>query len=139
MNDFLASVTSQLGLDESTAKGATGSVLGFLKSGLGDQFSEIADKIPGAEDLIRAAPDPSESSSGGGGLLGSITQAASSMLGGNAGEGMELMGSLSKLGLSTDQGGSLISMLIDYIKDKVGEQAVAMITEKLPILKSVLG
>ena len=139
MNDFIESVTSQLGLDESTAKGATGSVLGFLKSGLGDQFSEIANKLPGAEDLISAAPDPGESGGGGGGLLGSITQAASSMLGGKAGEGMDLMGSLGNLGLSTDQGGSLVSMLIDYIKEKVGEQAVAMITEKLPILKSVLG
>ena len=139
MNDFIESVTNQLGLDESTAKGATGSVLGFLKSGLGDQFSEIASKLPGADELISQAPEATSSSGGGGGLLGSITKVASSMLGGNSGEGMELMGSLSQLGLSTEQGGSFISMLIDYIKDKVGEQAVAMITEKLPILKSVLG
>ena len=30
-------------------------------------------------------------------------------------------------------------MIINYIKDKVGDQAIAMITDKIPMLKSILG
>lgn len=137
MEDFIKSAVEQLGIDESVASNATGSVLGFLKDGLGDDFSQLADKLPGADSLISgaAAAAPSE---GGGGLLGSVTSAASSLLGGSAGEGLELMGSLKNLGLSTDQGGSLITMLVNFIKENVGESVLAMIVEKVPALKPFL-
>ena len=139
MDDFIQSVTSQLGIDESTAKSATGTALGFLKNGLGDQFSAVAEKLPGAEDLISSAPASDASDSGGGGLLGSLKDAASSMLGGGAGEGIELMSALQNAGLSAEQGGSFVTMLIDFIKSKVGDGVMAQITEKIPMLKTLVG
>ncbi|MGI9519110.1 MAG: DUF2780 domain-containing protein [Pirellulaceae bacterium] len=139
MDEFIQSVTSQLGIDESTAKNATGTALGFLKNGLGDQFSAVAEKLPGAEDLISSAAPAESSDGGGGGLLDSIKGAASSMLGGGAGEGIELMGALQNTGLSTEQGGSFITMLIEFIKGKVGDGVMAQITDKIPMLKTLVG
>ena len=60
---------------------------------MGDDFTSLADKLPGADQLIDLAASASDEG-GGGGLLGSVTKAASSMLGGGAAEGMELIGSL---------------------------------------------
>ncbi len=137
MDEFIQSAVSQLGIDESTAKNATGTALGFIKNGLGDQFSGIAEKLPGAEQLISAAPQAE--ASGGGGLMGSLKGAASSMLGGGAAEGMELMGALRNSGLSAEQGGSFITMLIDFIKSKVGDGIMGQITDKIPMLKTLVG
>ena len=138
MQDFIKSAASQLGIDESTANNATGTVLGFLKDGMGDQFASIAEKLPGADQLIQGAAKSSdaEDAGGGGGLLDSVTKAASSMLGGGAGEGLDLMNQLQKTGLTADQGGSLITMLINFIKEKVGDEFIDQIAEKFPIVKS---
>ena len=71
MDDFIASVASQLGIDAATAKSATGKVLDFVKSKLGEeQFSQLASKIPGAADLASGAGEAS--GGGGGGMLGSL-------------------------------------------------------------------
>lgn len=139
MQDFIKSAASKLGLDESVTKNATGTALGFIKKSLGDQFSSISARLPGAEQLISEAGQ-SEEPSGGGGLMGSLKGAASSMLGGSgAGQGLELMGVLQKTGLSAEQGGSFLTMLIEFIKGEVGEGVVSKITEKLPMLKSLVG
>ena len=89
MQDFIKSAASQLGIDESVANNATGTVLGFLKNGMGDQFASVAEKLPGAEQLVSSASKSADADNGGGGgggggggLLGSVTKAASSMLGG---------------------------------------------------------
>ena len=55
MDDFIKSATSQLGLNESVARTATGTVLGFLKNSLGDDFASVAEKLPGADQLIDSA------------------------------------------------------------------------------------
>lgn len=137
MQEFIKSAVSQLGIDESTATNATGTALGFLKNMLGDQFAEVADKLPGADQLIGETAPSHEP--GDGGLLGTIKNAASSILGGGAGESMELIGALQKTGLSADQGSSFITMLINFIKEKVGPDVVNQIMSKLPMLKSMVG
>ena len=139
MEDFIQQVVSQLGIGETTAKNATGTALGFLKDQLGDQFAGIADKLPGASGLIESASASVESEASGGGLLGSLTKAASSMLGGGAGQGMELISALQKTGLSTEQGGSFLTMLIQFVKQNVGSELLEQITSKVPALKAFLG
>lgn len=140
MDEFIQSAVSQLGIDEGTAKNATGTVLGFVKNSMGDQFAGVAEKLPGADQLInetQSDAEPAESS--GGGILGSLKGAASSMLGGGAGDGMEVMSALQKTGLSADQGGSFITMLINFIKEKAGAGVLEQITSKIPMLKSLTG
>ena len=136
MDELIKNVVGQLGLDEGTTRNATGSLFGFIKEGLGDDFSQIADKLPGLDDLITGAEGAA--SEGDGGMLGSIAKAASSVLGGSAGEGLELASILEKLGLSTDQIGKLVTMVIDFVKENLGEEVITMIVDKVPALKPFL-
>ena len=118
MDELINSVVGELGLEESVTRNATGSLFGFIKEGLGGDFSQIADKLPGVDDLISGA---SGATAGGGeeagGILGGIAKAAGSVLGGGVGEGIEMAGVMEKLGLSTDQIGSLVTMVINFIKE----------------------
>ena len=66
-------------------------------------------------------------------------KAASSALGGDAGDSLALAGDLKESGLGTDQLGPFLTQLIEFIKGKAGEGTVAMILEKLPQLKSLIG
>ena len=138
MDEFIQSAVSQLGIDESTAKNATGKALGFLKDNLGDQFSEISQKIPGADQLIEQAP-ADDDGGGGGGMIGGLGNVASNLMGGDAGEGMQLLSSLQNTGMSAEKSGSFITMLIDFIKQKVGDAVIGQITSKIPMLKSLTG
>lgn len=93
--------------------------------------------MPGADGLISGAEQAAPAADDGG-LLGSLTSAASSLLGDSAGEGLELIGSLKNFGLSAEQGGSLVTMLINFIKEHVGESVIELILEKVPALKPFL-
>lgn len=138
MEDLIKSVVGELGLDEGVTRDATGSLFGFIKEGMGGDFSQIADKLPGVDDLISGASGAVAGGDEGGGMLGGIAKAASSVLGGSVGEGLELAGILEKLGLSTDQIGSLVTMVINFVKEHVGEEVIDMITDKVPALKPFL-
>ena len=88
------------------------------------------------DDLIGGAAEaPAAADEGGGGLLGGVMEAAGSVLGGSAGGGLEMAGIFEKLGLSTDQIGKLVSTVINFIKEHVGESVIDMIVEKVPMLK----
>lgn len=139
MEELIKSVVGELGLDEGVTRNATGSLFGFIKEGMGGDFSQIADKLPGIDDLISGASEASAGGDDGGGLLGGIAKAASSVLGGSAGEGLELAAILEKLGLSTDQIGSLVTMVINFIKENVGDEVIDLITDRVPALKPFLG
>ena len=139
MDELIKSVVGELGLDEGVTRDATGSLFGFIKEGMGGDFSQIADKLPGVDDLISGASGATAGGGdSGGGILGGLAQAASSVLGGSVGEGLELASILEKLGLSTDQIGSLVTMVINFIKENVGEEVIDMITDKVPALKPFL-
>ena len=55
MDELIKSVVGELGLDEGVTRDATGSLFGFIKEGMGGDFSQIADKLPGVDDLISGA------------------------------------------------------------------------------------
>jgi hypothetical protein len=137
MQEFIQSITQQLGIGEDTAKSATSGVLGFLKDKVGgDTFSSLLSKIPGADQFV--GDGGGESSDSGGGLLGGITSMASSAIGGDAGEGIELTSLLQNAGLDAEQGTSFLGKLVGFIKEKAGDDIVQQIAEKIPALKSVL-
>ncbi len=136
MQEFIENIAKQLGINEAIAKQATSVIVGFIKSKLADgDFGDLASKIPGLSDLADAQPSGDE---GGGGLLGGVMKMASSAIGGEAGDALELTGKLKDTGLDVGQMGSLGSGLIDFIKDKAGDGAVDMITSQMPELKKML-
>ncbi len=55
MEELIKNAVAQLGIDETATRNATGSLFGLIKEGIGDDFSQIADKLPGVDDLISQA------------------------------------------------------------------------------------
>ena len=137
MKDFIAATAKKLGVDEAVVSKGVGVVLGFLKSKLGDtDFAPLLEKLPGAAALL--SEQAGETSSEGGGMLGGLMKAASSVIGGDAGATLGLTGDLQNAGFRLDQLGQFGSSMGELLKEKAGSEVVDQITEKIPELKSML-
>lgn len=132
MDDFIKMATEKLGMGESETRSATGGVLGMLKGQLGDGvFSQIAEKIPGADALAAEAETAAPAEEGGGGMLGGLVGKATSMLGmGGGAAGM--LGMLSNSGMDAAKGGSFLTMFAEFVKDKVGPELWGKIAGFIP-------
>jgi hypothetical protein len=129
MQEFIQSAVSRLGIGEDQAKSATGGLLNFLKEqGDGNDVQALIAKLPGAEGLMKSAG--SSRTGGGGGMLGGLTSA----MGQSGGALAALHGS----GLSTDQAGPFVNMLIDYARQKAGPDLVERVLAKVPALKALM-
>lgn len=138
MQDLVQLLASKLGIDKSIAEKATGVALTFLKDKLDDtMFGELLAKLPGAASLIGQSGEGS--SGGGGGLMGSLLGAASSAIGGQAGDTLELAGKLKETGLDANQFGDFGAMVTDYIKDKAGDDLFGKVLENVPELAKLTG
>lgn len=56
----------------------------------------------------------------------------------SAGDGAELVGFMNKLGVTTEQGKSIVTMLITFMKGKLGDEVVDKMVDQIPAVKSVL-
>ena len=133
MDEFIQLISKQLGLSAENGKAATGSVLNMIKDQLDDQtFAQISSKLPGVQGLLGAAE--SGGVSGGGGMLGSLTSMAGSLFGGKAKSIAELTAALTKYGISVDKIPQYLSMLVEFLKAKLGNDLFAKVAAKLPDL-----
>ena len=116
MDELIARLVADVGVDRATAETAVGIILDFLvKEGPADKVQPLLAKLPGAEALIQKA-----ASAGGGGLGGAM--------GGVMGTGMRLMSA----GLSMGQVQSVTRAVIAYTREKAGEDAVGEIVAAIP-------
>ena len=116
MDELIARLVADVGIDRGTAETAVGIILDFLvKEGPADKVQPLLAKLPGAEALIQKA-----ASAGGGGLGGAM--------GGVMGTGMRLM----SVGLSMGQVQSVTRAVIAYTREKAGEDAVGEIVAAIP-------
>jgi len=110
-------LTGKLGVTEPQASGGAGSIFNVAKQNMGkDDFSKVADAVPGIDRMMESAPKAGASS----GMLGS----ASSLLGGSASSltGVaSLAGSFSQLGLKAGMVNAFTPIILNYVKDKGGE------------------
>ena len=135
MEEFISMVTSQLGIGETEAKSATGGVLKVIKDQLGESsFGSMLEKLPGADSLVSEAEAGGSESSGGGGLMGSLTSMAGSLLGGGGGGVADVTQALSSSGIGLDKAGGFLSTLMDFLKNKLGDDMFATLTSNLPDL-----
>lgn len=133
MEDFIRSVAGQLGIEETAARDATGSLLGLLKDKAdGGAVSELFSKLPGAAQMAESAGG---GGGGGAGLLGSVGGA----LGGSLGGSMGALASLAGSGLGSDQIGSLIQQFVGYAKENAGEGIVDKVLAGVPEIQKILG
>ena len=136
MDDFINSVSEKLGISSENATSATGGILKMVKQAVPEgDFSNLLSKIPGAEKIVNQSEN--QSSSDAGGILGSVSGMASGILGGG-GAGLDALSALSGAGLDGEKGKSFLTMLLDYVKDKVGEDMVNNIVGKIPALKAIV-
>ena len=130
MEDFIKMAAGQLGIGEGETRSATGGVIDLLKGQLDSGvFSQIAEKIPGF-DSVSSDAEPAEE--GGGGMLGGLMGKAASMLGGDLGKAAGILEIFNKSGMDAEKGGSFLSMFVDFVKDKVGDELWGKIADFIP-------
>ncbi|MGK0360157.1 MAG: hypothetical protein ACI9U2_002469 [Bradymonadia bacterium] len=145
MQEFISMAASKFGLGEGDASSLTGGILGKIKEHIsGEDFSALADKVPGL-DALAASGEDAAPASGGGGLLGGLSGAfggGGGLLGGLAekvGGAAGIMGLIEKSGLSMDQAGGFLSSLVAWLKEKAGGGLIEKIVAQVPALKGLLG
>ena len=120
-------LTQQLGVTEPQATGGAGAIFALAKSKLSpDNFGKVAAVVPGMDGMLQAAP----ASEATGGMAGTATSAASSMMGKSSdslGGLASLAGPFSKLGMSSDMIGKFVPVVLDYVGGKGGSSVQSLL------------
>lgn len=134
MDEFIQMVTKQLGVSDATGKSATGGILKMIQDQIGgDLFAKVQEQLPGVQGLIGEA-EKSGAAESGGGLMGSLTSMAGSLLGGKAKGYADILSALTKSGLSPEKIPQYLSLLVGFLKEKLGSDLFAKVVAKLPEL-----
>ena len=116
MEELIARLTADVGIDRTAAEKAVGIIFDFLaKEGPADKVRPLLAKLPGAEAVMQKA-----ASEGNGDMAGGM--------GGVMGAGMRMMSA----GLSMGQVQSVTREVIAYAREKAGEDAVGEIVAAIP-------
>ena len=114
MEELIARLVTNVGVDKVAAEKAVGIILDFLrKEGPPDKVQALVDRLPGAEALMQQAADA------GGGMFG---------MGGIMGAGTKMMAA----GLSMGQVQGVTKEVIAYAREKAGEDAIGEIVGAIP-------
>ena len=117
MEELIARLVANVGVDRSAAEKAVGIILDFLrKEGPPDKVQALVDRLPGAEALMQQAAD-----AGGG-------------MGGIMGAGTKMMAA----GLSMGQVQGVTKEVIAYTREKAGEDAIGEIVGAIPGLSQFI-
>ena len=118
MDELIARLVADVGIDRATAEKAVGIILEFLvKEGPADKVQPLLAKLPGSEAVMQKAASESDT--------GSMMAGA---MGGVMGAGMRMMSA----GLSIGQVQSVTRAVIAYTREKAGEDAVGEIVAAIP-------
>jgi hypothetical protein len=126
--ELIQQLVSQLGIQEGQAKGGAGLLFKQAKERLGsDEFSQLVQKVPGAESLIKDAPQS-------GGIMGVVGSLASKFggKGSELGNMASLAGGFSKLGLDRGMISKFIPIVLSYVQGKGGNDAMQLLQKALP-------
>ncbi len=123
--DLVNMLTSQLGINEDQAAGGAGLLFKMAKEKLGDgDFSKIAEAVPDVSNLLSKAPAES-----GGGLMGAIGGIASAFGADKLGDLASLAGGFSKLNLDENMIGNFIPIILNFVKDKAGDEVMGLLSK----------
>ena len=117
MDDLIARLVANVGVDRPTAEKSVGIILDFLrKEGPPDKVQALIDRLPGAEALLQAQQTADTSG---------VSMFA---MGGIMGAGTKLMAA----GLSMSQVQGVTREIIAFAREKAGEDAVGEIVGAIP-------
>ncbi len=113
--ELLNQLTQNLGVTEDQARGGTGLIMKMAqeKLGVGD-FNQIADTIPGIQNIIKTAPELS-------GTEKALGVASSTVGGGGGGNLANLTNGFSKLGLDTQMVTRFVPIVLSFVQSKGGD------------------
>ena len=135
MQELITSIATKMGIDEALAQKAVSVVLSLVQSQGDDSVvGQLFDKMPGAADLASSGSSALESGGDGGGLMGMV----GGLLGGSGGEIMSALSQLKSDGLETGQVKEIGGDVLDYAKEKGGEELVEKLTSSIPGLDKFL-
>jgi len=118
MDELIARLVADVGIERATAEKAVGIILDFLvKEGPADKVQPLLAKLPGADAVMQKAASENEA----GGMMAGA-------MGGVMGAGMRMMSA----GLSMGQVQSVTREVIAYTREKAGEDAVGEIVAAIP-------
>ncbi|NLE67866.1 MAG: DUF2780 domain-containing protein [Lentisphaerae bacterium] len=127
MNELITELVSKLGVQDNQAKGGVGLILKLAKDSLGGDFSKLSAALPGASELMAAAPQ----SGGAAKLLGGLAGA----LGGQKARGLaglaSLAGGFSKLNLDSGMVSKFVPIVAAFVKSKAGPDIAALLSKAL--------
>ena len=115
MDELIARLVANVGIDKTAAENAVAIILNFLrKEGPADKVQALIDRLPGAEALLQAHQDDA-----GGGMFG---------MGGIMGAGTKLMAA----GLSMSQVQGVTRETMAFAREQAGEDAIGEIVGVIP-------
>ena len=134
MQELIGLLAKQLGVSEQQAQGGAGLLFKAAQEKLGGDFSQVAQKVEGVHDLIKAAP----AAGGAGGGLGSLLGGLASAVGGDAGKALgnagglaQLAGGFSSLKLDPQMIGKFVPVILQFVQSKYGGEIVALLQKAL--------
>jgi hypothetical protein len=120
MDELIARLVANAGVDRDAAEKAVGIIFDFLRNeGPPDKVQALMDRIPGAEQLVKA-----QQNAGGGGFS----------MGGIMGAGAKMMAA----GLSMGQVQGVTREVISYAREKAGDDAIGEIVGAIPGLSQFI-
>lgn len=123
MNELIAQLVQQLGVNEEQASGGAGAIFKLVKDQLGaGDFSKITSAVGGIDDLIGQAPAAGGASK----LLGGL----GSMFGGSIGSATTLATAASafkSLGLNADMVAKFAPIILSFVQNKGGDAVGALL------------
>jgi hypothetical protein len=140
MSDLIQSLKSETGLEDKQVEGGLGALFDYLQAQLPpDVFKLVQQAIPQAENLIHGLKSGEGGAAGqGGGLLSSVAELAGKLLGGKGGDLADLLGNLSKVGLSLDQAKEFLPKAIAMIRQILPDDVFQKILASLPALAEMV-
>ncbi|MEO1429885.1 MAG: DUF2780 domain-containing protein [Cyanobacteria bacterium J06632_19] len=130
--ELVEQLVSNLGVQESQAKGGAGLILKLAQDKLGgDEFAQLASVIPGSDVLLGSAP----SQDSGGGMMGALGGMAAGMMGGGQGAAlgslMSLAGGFSQLGMNGDMVTKFFPIVLSFVQQKGGADIAGILSKAL--------
>lgn len=144
MDNIIAQLAQQFGLQGEQAEAGAGAILQMLQEKVGgSEVQELIAKVPGAETWIAQAENlpaqaASEGTDSGGGLLGQAAGLLGGLGGGGAGLG-EVLGKLQASGLSAESATQFVPALVEKLQAVVGPDLINKILQQVPMLKALVG
>jgi hypothetical protein len=142
MPDLVNELTTHTGLSPELVQKGLGALLSFLKAQLGEEtFDKLKTSIPEASALTsryESAPEPKEASATQGGLFDMVSGLAGKLLGGKAGDGIDLLSTFSKLGFKPEQIEAFLPKALELIKTHLSPELVQKLLASLPALAKFL-